>query len=294
MGTPDFAVPTLDAIISAGYDVVGVITSPDKPVGRGKSKINESPVKKYAQANGLHIMQPTNLKNAEFQTHLKSLGAELQVVVAFRMLPETVWNMPPLGTINLHGSLLPKFRGAAPIHWAVASGERQTGLTTFKLRHEIDTGSIIAHDVCMIPQDATTGDMHDKMMYTGAHLMIRTLKALEGENVEFIQQDETKVTHAPKVYHNKCELNLDQTAKILHKFILGMSPFPGAWMTFKGKKLKLLRASLSDSEGEIGSLVKNVNGLPELICKEGSILLRELQLAGKPKVDGHSFANGYL
>lgn len=295
MGTPEFAVPTLAAILDAGYDVVGVITATDKWIGRGKKKLSESAVKKFAKKKGLHIMQPKNLKSPKFNEQLRSLKADIQIVVAFRMLPEMVWNMPPMGTYNLHGSLLPAYRGAAPIHWAVANGERFTGMSTFKLKHEIDTGTIALQDVVMIPENFTTGDIHDVLMLTGANLMVKTLQQIETNTIEFTPQNEEKVSHAPKVFHEQCELDLSGNAASLLHFIHGMSPFPGAWTYFQGKKLKIYRATLiSYREDLLRGIHKSSDGKAFLTTRNGSLELKLVQLEGKPRMNGTDFANGYL
>ena len=295
MGTPLFAVPTLKAIVDSGYEVVGVITATDKWIGRGKKTLSKSPVKVYAEEMGLKVMQPPNLKAESFIKELADCQADIQVVVAFRMLPRVVWDMPPLGTYNLHGSLLPAYRGAAPIHWAVAKGEKYTGLTTFKLKHEIDTGTLAFQDVCMIPENATTGDMHDRMMYTGASLMVKTLKAIENESIEFTVQDESKVSHAPKVYHEQCEIRPDNDFNQVKHLIHGMSPFPGAWLEYEGKKLKVFRVREHEVQAEmpVGQIIK-VKSKAVLVCENGGLELLRVQPAGKPKMSGEQFANGYL
>ena len=298
MGTPDFAVPTLKAILDSGYEVVGVITATDKLLGRGKKRLSESPVKKFAVSRGLKVLQPPNLKRESFVEELRSLEADIQVVVAFRMLPVVVWDMPPLGTYNLHGSLLPSYRGAAPIHWAVANGEAYTGLTTFKLKHEIDTGSIAYQDVCMVPPGATTGDMHDRMMYTGAALIVKTLKAIEEDNLLLKPQDASKASHAPKVFHDDLQLDFSKTANSLYHFIHGMSPFPGAWHYLEGKKVKVLRVDpvvpLQNDKLLPGEWTKLEDGRGALITADGAIPLKQVQPEGKGKMTGLSFTNGYL
>jgi methionyl-tRNA formyltransferase len=295
MGTPLFAVPTLKAILDAGYEVVGVVTATDKWIGRGKKTLSKSPVKVFAEEHGLKIMQPPNLKADTFVEELKSCKADIQVVVAFRMLPRAVWDMPPLGTYNLHGSLLPAYRGAAPIHWAVARGEAFTGLTTFKLKHEIDTGTLAFQDVCMIPTNATTGDMHDRMMYTGASLMVKTLKAIENNSITFNVQDESRVSHAPKVYHEESEIRPELPSDEVRHLIHGMSPFPGAWLNFHGKKLKVYRVRSYKGMVDInvGDIVR-CDGKAVLMCKDGGLELVKVQPSGKPKMSGEQFANGYL
>lgn len=298
MGTPDFAVPTLKAILDAGYEVVGVITATDKLLGRGKKRLSESAVKKFAVERGLKVLQPPNLKRESFVEELRALQADIQIVVAFRMLPVVVWDMPPLGTYNLHGSLLPAYRGAAPIHWAVANGEAYTGLTTFKLKHEIDTGSIAYQDVCMVPQGATTGDMHDRMMHTGGALMVKTLKAIEANTLKLSPQDASRASHAPKVYHEDLQLDFSKSAQELFHFIHGMSPFPGAWHWLEGKKVKILRVEPVVTEPldkkEAGQWMKLKDGRGALKAKDGLLPLKLVQPEGKGKMSGSSFTNGYL
>jgi methionyl-tRNA formyltransferase len=221
MGTPDFAVASLDALVNAGCNIVGVITAPDKPAGRGM-KLTESAVKKYAVEKNLNILQPEKLKNPEFIEQLRSLKADLQIVVAFRMLPEIVWNMPPLGTVNLHGSLLPQYRGAAPIHWAVINGEKETGVTTFKLKHEIDTGDILLQQSFPIGEDETTGEVHDRMKIIGANLLVETVKQLAGGNVKETDQSiiansgSVELKHAPKIFTDTCQIHWDEPAGKIH------------------------------------------------------------------------------
>ncbi|MFT7590085.1 MAG: methionyl-tRNA formyltransferase [Limisphaerales bacterium] len=229
MGTPEFAVAPLKLLVEEGWNIVGVITAVDKPAGR-KLKIKESAVKKYATDAGLNIMQPRNLKAEAFQTRLKALNADLQIVVAFRMLPESVWNMPALGTFNLHGSKLPAYRGAAPIHWAIINGEKQTGLTTFFLRHEIDTGAIIySEDISISPED-TTGSLHDKMKEAGAKLVLKTVESIANGNAPSVDQDLTgEYPDAPKLYRESCQLDWKNDTTTIHNKVRGLSPFPGAW-----------------------------------------------------------------
>src|SRR5882757_4453894 len=209
MGTPEFAVASLDALVKAGYDIVGVITAPDKPAGRGM-QLQQSAVKQYAVANNLHVLQPEKLKNPEFIEQLKALQADVQVVVAFRMLPEIVWNMPPMGTINVHGSLLPQYRGAAPINWAVINGEKETGVTTFKLKHEIDTGDILLQDSFSIGEDETAGDVHDKMKEVGAKLLVKTIEGLAAGTLREKSQSlnaNLPLKHAPKIFTETCNID---------------------------------------------------------------------------------------
>ncbi|WP_395802765.1 methionyl-tRNA formyltransferase, partial [Daejeonella sp.] len=230
MGTPDFAVASLNALLEAGFDVVGVITAPDKPSGRGQ-KINESAVKQFAQEKGLKILQPVKLKDPEFINELRSLQADLQVVVAFRMLPEMVWNMPPKGTINLHGSLLPQYRGAAPINWAIINGEKESGVTTFLLKQEIDTGDILFAESVKIEEQDSAGDLHDKLMTIGADLLVKTVKSIESGDYKEIPQDkmsEKELKSAPKIYKEDCLINWNQEVRTVQNHIRGLSPYPTA------------------------------------------------------------------
>jgi methionyl-tRNA formyltransferase len=243
MGTPDFAVASLDALVKAGFNVVAVVTAPDKPAGRGM-KLTQSAVKKYALENNLHILQPEKLKNPEFITSLKSLNADLQIVVAFRMLPEIVWNMPPMGTINVHGSLLPDYRGAAPINWAVINGEKETGVTTFKLKHEIDTGDILLQDRMPIGENESATEVHDRMKIIGANLLVKTIRRLlEGSIVEQPQQiDQSVPKHAPKIFTKDCEINWNNTVSNIHNQIRGLSIFPGAITRLDEKIVKVYKS----------------------------------------------------
>ena len=232
MGTPEFAISSLKELVENGYNVVGVITAPDKPAGRG-NKLSESAVKKYAVENNVKVLQPEKLKNPEFLTELEGLKADLQVVVAFRMLPEVVWNMPPIGTFNLHGSLLPQYRGAAPLNWAVINGETKTGVTTFLLDHEIDTGKIIFKRETPIGENETVGDVHDRLMEIGATLVVETVDAIAEGNIQPIPQTEliegTEIKHAPKIFKEDCKIDWNKDSESIRNLIRGLSPYPAAW-----------------------------------------------------------------
>src|SRR5579863_1474888 len=234
MGTPEFAVTSLDALVKEGSNIVAVITAPDKPSGRGL-KMNESAVKKYAVEKGLKILQPEKLKNPQFIDDLRSLHADLQVVVAFRMLPEVVWSMPPMGTVNLHGSLLPQYRGAAPINWAIINGEKETGVTTFKLQQEIDTGNILLSEKIAISENETAGELHDEMKIIGAGLLVKTISKLAEGNLQEMSQSSSvghptgELKHAPKIFTEDCKINWSKTLDEIHDLIRGLSPFPGAF-----------------------------------------------------------------
>lgn len=298
MGTPDFAVASLAALVDAGCNIVGVITAPDKPAGRGM-KLTESAVKKYAVEKGLFILQPEKLKNPDFITSLRALQADLQVVVAFRMLPEIVWSMPPNGTINLHGSLLPHYRGAAPIHWAVINGEKETGVTTFKLQHEIDTGDILLQKSFVITPDETTGEVHDRMKEIGASVLVETVKGISEnslkETKQIVLENEAELKHAPKLFTEDCQINWDQSVDAIHNFIRGLSPFPGALSKLDNKILKIYLSkkeivSTNDTPGRVISDGKNYLKIAAL---DGYIHVLDLQLEGKKRMLIEDFLRGY-
>ena len=295
MGTPDFAVPSLRILVENGFDVVGVITATDKYGGRGNKRLIQSAVKQYALDQNLHILQPKNLKDPEFVEELRALDADLQVIVAFRMLPEVVWSMPKLGSINLHGSLLPKYRGAAPIHWAVANGERETGVTTFFLKHKIDTGDMLFQEELSIGENDTTGDVHDRMMDLGAETVLKTVQAIESNNYELKPQNDTAATKAPKVFHRDCEVNFDQDTEKVHNFIRGMSPFPAAWTMLEGKKLKLFRChkAIESHSLQPGTFETDNRKYLHIATKDGFVCIKELQLQGKKRMRIKDFLNGY-
>ncbi len=295
MGTPDFAVPTLDALVENGYNVVGVITSTDKMGGRGGKKVLQSAVKKYAVEKGLKVLQPKNLKNPDFIEELQSLKADLQVVVAFRMLPVVVWDMPPIGTINLHGSLLPKYRGAAPIHWAVINGEKETGVTTFFLQHAIDTGDILISDNLPIGENDTTGMVHDKMMALGAKVVLKSVQTIEKGDYELKPQDNSQVSKAPKIFHETCEINFDQETQVVHNFIRGLSPFPAAWTIIDETELKIFLSEkeIIEHQYTVGQLVTDTKSYMKFATKDGFIQALEIKLAGKRKMAVKDFLNGY-
>jgi len=295
LGTPEFAVATLDALIQAGHNVVGVITATDKYGGRGKKKLIVSAVKQYALDHELPILQPKNLKSSEFQAELKSWKADIQIVVAFRMLPVAVWDMPEHGTINLHGSLLPKYRGAAPINWAVMNGEKETGVTTFKLKHEIDTGDIIIQERMPIDINDTVGDVHDKMMVLGARTMVKTINLIANNKVEYQKQDNSLVTKAPKLYPEMCKIDFTKPSAIVHNFIRGLSPYPGSWTILNGLKLKILQTTLDESKHDLnpGKFISDNSKFIKVSCGNGFIEIHRLQLEGKKQMDTKSFLNGY-
>ncbi len=299
MGTPEFAVASLDALLKAGVNVVAVVTSADKPAGRGR-KLHQSAVKVYALEHGIPVLQPEKLKDPAFAEELKSYRADLQVVVAFRMLPERIWNMPPHGTINLHASLLPQYRGAAPINWAVINGETETGVTTFKLKHEIDTGDILFNRKVTIGEDETAGDVHDKLMLTGAGLLVETVKAIESGSYHEMPQEPLlargeQARHAPKLFKEDCLLDWNQTARSLHNRIRGLSPYPAAYTTLGGKTLKIYRSACIEGPvaASAGSPLSDGKTYLRFACSNGYIDLLEVQLEGKKRMGIEEFLRGH-
>jgi methionyl-tRNA formyltransferase len=298
MGTPAFAVPSLKILFDNGYTIPAVITAPDKPAGRGM-KLTASPVKQYALEHGIPVLQPERLKNPEFVAHLKSLQADLQVVVAFRMLPEVVWNMPPLGTLNLHGSLLPKYRGAAPINWAIINGETETGVTTFLLKHEIDTGDILLQQRIPIGPDDTAGDLHDRMMNIGADTIFATVRQLAAQDVTPIPQSSLiPATNAPKIFTDTCRLDLGKTVHEAYNFVRGLSPYPGAWVDLNGKVLKIFKAKpvVFDmphaSSDQIKLYQTDQKTYLKIFLCDGWLELLEIQIEGKRRMSIVDFLNG--
>lgn len=295
MGTPDFAVASLRAIVEASFNVVGVVTAADKPAGRGL-KLTESAVKQYATEQGLYILQPEKLKNPEFVNALRALQADVQVVVAFRMLPEIVWNMPALGTINVHGSLLPKYRGAAPINWAVINGEKETGVTTFRLKHEIDTGNILMQRSFPIAPNETAGEVHDRMKIIGAELLVETLKGIQAGTLQETPQQYTEdFPHAPKIFTETCRIDWTQPADQVYNLVRGLSPYPGAFTTFEGKTLKVIRAEkLYDTINvPAGEFESDGKSYLRFAAADGYLNITELQLEGKKKMPVIDFLRGY-
>lgn len=295
MGTPDFALPSLRIIHEAGYGIAAVITAPDKPAGRGLN-LKQSPIKKYALEHGLRVLQPEKLKSPEFLEELKALHANLQIVVAFRMLPEVVWNMPTFGTFNLHASLLPQYRGAAPINWAIINGEKETGATTFFLQHEIDTGEIIFQETLPIATNETAGEIHDKLSLIGAELVLKTVKAIETGNAPFISQNATStLKHAPKIFREDCRINWNKTALEIHNHIRGLSPFPGAWTMHEGKVVKIYGTKLATTNEQIstdfGLITQHENRL-YVACKNALLEITELQTEGKKRMEVTAFLKG--
>lgn len=326
MGTPEFAVASLDALVKTGCSIVGVVTAPDKPAGRGM-EMQQSAVKKYAVENNLLVLQPDKLKNQDFLEKLKALHADLQIVVAFRMLPEAVWNMPPMGSVNLHGSLLPQYRGAAPINRAVINGEKKTGVTTFKLKHEIDTGDILLQESFPIADTDNAGDVHDKMKEIGAHLLVKTIKGLAAGTLNELPQtlvvsgessdvskkpaaagspltihdsglttlDSPLLKHAPKIFTENCKIDWNKPVDEVYNLIRGLAPYPAAFTFLKEKKLKIYKAEKIHQTpvDSPGSFKTDSKTLLHFSCSDGYISIIELQLEGKKKMNIADFLRGY-
>ena len=298
MGTPDFAVEPLRRLVETGKNIVAVVTMPDKPAGRGH-KIQFSPVKEYALSVGLPILQPCNLKDPEFVEELRSYQADLQIVVAFRMLPEIVWNMPPLGTFNLHASLLPQYRGAAPINWAVINGETETGITTFFLQHEIDTGNIIMQEKITIAPDDNASIVHDKLMMLGADLVLKTVNQIESGNVASIPQPEGELKVAPKIFKETCRINFNTTAEVVRNLVRGLAPYPAAWIqltdpTDNTTNMKSYEVSkeLCIPSHPAGTLVCDSKKILKVAVQDGYIHLDQVQLAGKKRMPAADLMRG--
>lgn len=304
MGTPDFAVESLRVLVENNYNVVGVITMPDKPGGRGH-KLQYSAVKEYALQQNLPILQPEKLKAESFIEELKVLKADLQIVVAFRMLPEIVWNMPSLGTFNLHASLLPQYRGAAPINWAIINGEKETGATTFFLTHEIDTGKIILQERIPIGESDNVGKIHDELMTMGAQLVKRTVDLLLEDKIEGISQEqlyknETELKPAPKIFKEDCRINWEQSAEQIYNFVRGLSPYPTSWTELHNPDgeiipVKIFTSHISDitSQQTIGSLALHNKQQILVACGRGTISVDEIQMPGKKRMKTEEFLRGY-
>lgn len=298
MGTPEFAVESLRALVGSRHTVVAVVTVADKPAGRGQS-VQSSPVKKFAAEHGITVLQPLKLKDPDFLHQLKLLNADLFVVVAFRMLPVEVWNMPPLGTINLHGSLLPQYRGAAPINRAIMNGENKTGVTTFFLQQEIDTGNIIMQTEIPISPDETAGELHDRMMITGAETLAKTVDLIADGKADAIPQDgflkeHTSLKQAPKIFKEDCRINFDQSLEDVHNFIRGLSPYPAAWTMLENKTLKIFRGHKEVQKVDSTELWKT-DGKTYLKfrCNNGWYHCSEVQLEGKKRMEITEFLRGW-
>ena len=302
MGTPDFAVAALDKLVSGGYNVVGVVTMPDKPVGRHQNTLQASPVKQYALQKGLPVLQPEKLKDETFLAALDALQPDLQIVVAFRMLPEVVWNRPRLGTFNLHAALLPQYRGAAPINWAVINGDTETGVTTFFLDHNIDTGRVIRRVPVPISDTDTAGDVHDRLMAIGADVVVETVDMILAGNVQAIPQEEMMTDEplrpAPKIFKETCRLDTALSVKRAYDFVRGLSPYPAAWLeaSIGGKPLaiKLFRTEKEFSAHAYapGTLVTDGHKVLKLALSDGFLIIRDLQPAGKKRMPAENWLNG--
>ncbi len=298
MGTPDFAVATLKALVESQYNIVGVITAPDKPAGRGR-KLNESAVKQYAKGVNLKILQPTNLKHDDFLNELKALDANLQIVVAFRMLPKVVWQMPEYGTFNLHASLLPNYRGAAPINWAIINGETKTGVSTFFIDEKIDTGDMILQEEINIEPDENVGSLHDKLMNIGSDLVLRTVDEIKEGDVETTPQKTTKdIRTAYKLNKDNCKIDWNESIDNIYNKIRGLSPYPSAWCTFiNGEdrldvKIYQIEKEITVHTESIGTIIINKKTL-KVAVTNGYIIIKEIKLPGKRTMDVKSLLNGY-
>lgn len=297
MGTPEFAVPSLQKLYESGYTIAGVVTAPDKPAGRGM-QLTQSAVKKFALEKGLNILQPEKLKSPEFLQELQSLNADIQVVVAFRMLPEVVWNMPPLGTINLHASLLPNYRGAAPINWAIINGEKETGLTTFRLTHTIDTGDILLQKKLKISDEENAGNLHDRMMEEGSGLLVETLQKIESQSIRPISQNEiqqNEIKPAPKIFTETAHIDWNNSSEKIQNLIRGLSPYPGAFTFLAGKKLKIFKSESENKLHQIkpGEIESDHKTYLKFATSNGFISVHELQLEGKKRMLITDFLRGY-
>lgn len=303
MGTPDFAVESLRCLVEGGYNVVAVITMPDKPVGRHGSVLQPSPVKQYAVEHGLKVLQPEKLKDEAFVEELRALKADLQIVVAFRMLPEVVWNMPPMGTFNLHASLLPQYRGAAPINWAVVNGDKETGITTFFLKHEIDTGEVIQQVRIPILEEDNVGDVHDKLMMLGGKLVVETVDNILAGTVKSIPQEEMVTDEplrpAPKIFKDTCRINWNQPVATLYNFVRGFSPYPAAWtelhLNGNVQTVKIYEATKMPGAVNcpVGTVMTDGKSELKIAAADGFLVVRSLQIAGKKRMNVKDFLCGF-
>jgi methionyl-tRNA formyltransferase len=295
MGTPEFAVPSLEILIEQKYNIVAVVTAPDKPQGRGQ-KIVYSPIKECALKYNVPVLQPANLKSMEFLEQLKSFKANLQIVVAFRMLPEAVWAMPSIGTFNLHASLLPQYRGAAPINWVIINGEKETGVTTFFLKHEIDTGSIIFQEKEAISDDDNVGTLYGRLMKKGAALVLKTVQAIEQDKYSTSPQTESQdIKHAPKIFKETCEIHWNKTSEEIRNFIRGLSPYPAAWTNLAGKNFKIFKVTVvksSNGSKNIGEYSTDNKNYIHVKTGDGWIALDEFQPEGKKRMTVPEFFRG--
>ncbi len=297
MGTAEFAVPSLELLLEHKFNVIAVLTAPDKPQGRGL-KLMASPVKACALRYGIPVLQPTSLKSTEFLTHLKSLNANLQIVVAFRMLPEAIWTMPALGTFNLHASLLPQYRGAAPINWAIINGEKETGITTFFLKHEIDTGGIIFQEKESIHDSDDAGSLYERLMKKGATLVLKTVKAIEsGQYPNTAQPGSAIINHAPKIFREICEIHWDQPSDRIKDFVRGLSPYPGAWTGIYGKAYKIFKVQpltypVQHPNPDPGAISTDDKSYLYMKSSDGWVSIEELQPEGKRRMNIKEFFMG--
>ncbi len=305
MGTPEFAVASLDALLSNGYQVVGVVTAPDKPAGRGR-RLTQSAVGEYSAAKGIKVLKPEKMKDPVFLGELKSLNADIQAVVAFRMLPEVVWSMPPLGTFNLHASLLPHYRGAAPVNWALINGEKKTGMTTFLLDHQIDTGKIIFREEMSVGENETAGELHDRLMVSGANLVIRTVDAMAEGDVTVLDQGEIEsgtgeLKPAPKIFRDDCRIGWNKNAETIRNLVRGLSPCPAAWtilLNERDNSETVLKIYLAAKENEIhsckpGTIISDHKTYMKIACADGWIIPIDLQSEGRKRMKSDEFLRGF-
>ena len=294
MGTPDFAVPSLEILLENGFEVVAVVTAPDKPAGRGL-QLQSSPVKRCAEEHSIPVLQPEKLKHPDFLATLAGFQADLQVVVAFRMLPEVVWNMQRLGTINLHASLLPAYRGAAPIQWAIIDGAKVTGVTTFFLQHAIDTGNIILQQEVAISEDDDAGSLHDKLMHTGSQVVLKSVQMIAQGNIVTTPQEEGDYPRAPKIFREDCQINWEQPAGVVRNFIRGLSPYPGAYTDFAGKQLKVFRCIIEPATDEVppGQMQTDYSSYIKYRATDGWVSVTDIQWHGKKRMETSTFLRGY-
>jgi len=293
LGTPDFSVPSLDAIVKAGHEVVAVVTMPDKPAGRGM-QLQQSAVKKYAVENNIKVLQPVKLKDPEFIAELQSLNADLQVVIAFRMLPQIVWQMPKFGTLNLHASLLPDYRGAAPINWAIINGETKTGVSTFFLKHEIDTGDVLLTKEVTITPTMNAGELHDLLMQVGAETVVKSLELVENGNTKGTPQGDDSNKMAPKIFKEHCLINFNQNGQNIYNLIRGLSPYPAAFTHFDNQILKVYESTFeaTNHQEPIGKMISDNKTLLKVACQDGYIHLLQIQLEGKKRMKVDEFLRG--
>jgi methionyl-tRNA formyltransferase len=299
MGTPEFAVASLDILIKNNYQIVGVVTVIDKPAGRGQ-QLQQSAIKKYALEKNLKILQPDKLKDEQFIHELKELKADIQIVVAFKMLPQIVWNMPPLGTYNLHASLLPKYRGAAPINWAIINGEKESGVTTFKLKHDIDTGNILFQDKVKISSTTTAGELHDSLKLLGANLILKSIKHIESGNYILNPQSNSEVIHAPKIFKDNCLIDWNEKGETIYNLIRGLSPYPTAYTNYVDKDNQVISLKIFNSEVEKnnhalkpGNIKTDYKTYLKVACSDCFIFIKELQVAGKKRISVEEFLHGF-